>query len=90
MSNNNKNDPVVAISQPVYDILEVMANCYNVDERSIVETALKMFFNCEIKIDRLRKEGIDRDEPFRQEEDENLTGIDQDNERNVVIRLKFN
>ncbi|MDR2777634.1 MAG: hypothetical protein LBB24_02610 [Rickettsiales bacterium] len=89
MSSDKQNGPVVSISQPIYEILEVMANCYNVDKESIVETALKMFFNCEIKIDRLRREGINRDETSRCRTIGNSPDMEQSEIENVVINLKF-
>ncbi|MDR3078711.1 MAG: hypothetical protein LBU15_01595 [Rickettsiales bacterium] len=89
MSNNNIaiNTKTITLSQSAYDILEIMAECYNVNRESIVETALKAFFNFEIKIDRLRKEGIGRDEIYGHSAGQNLPDANQKD--NVVISLKF-
>ncbi|MDR1494464.1 MAG: hypothetical protein LBI29_00305 [Rickettsiales bacterium] len=91
MSSNNDKENVrtIAIGQSIYEILEVMAECYNVDKESIVEMALKMFFSFEIKIDRLRKEGIGRDEIYRHSTDKNSLDEERGENENVVTNLKF-
>ncbi|MDR1425792.1 MAG: hypothetical protein LBI70_02250 [Rickettsiales bacterium] len=91
MSNNNneRNEPTIALSWSAYDILDVLANCYNVDHKTLVETAIKMFFYYELKIDKLKKEGIDREELPRDKIDRGVSKIEQNEDENIVINLKF-
>jgi hypothetical protein len=59
-------------------------------EGSIIETALKMFFNFEINIDRLRKESINRGKISRGSAGVDFSDENRDDAGNVIINLKFN